>query len=254
MRVAFARAAVYGVLFVGLLVLGTPSAAVGGTGSVLATTARWTLFIGRPLALYGFVISVICAVAVRTRRERWARVGRRLAPAPLRRIITGVAVAGAVSTIAAHVSAPGARHGIAAVAAQPGASSRSAEVATRSITTSTTTGSSTPTTTSTTVPEPASVEHMTVEPPTQAAPAMPAVEEPIRWTVGPGDHLWRVAEQTLAMSWGRRPTDVEIDAYWRALIAANRSRFADPRNPDLVFVGQVLDLPPIPPAPTAEAA
>ena len=30
------------------------------------------------------------------------------------------------------------------------------------------------------------------------------------------------------------------------LIEANRSRLADPDNPDLVFPGQVFDLPPVP--------
>jgi hypothetical protein len=251
MRGAIARAAVYGAIFLGLLLVGRPTRPVSGTRSLLTTTANWTLLIGRPLALYGFAISVICAVAVRTRRERWARVGRRLAPGPLRRIVTGVAVAGAVSTIATHIGAPGTRQGIAAVAVARTATPSSMAEAT---TTSTTTSNSTPATTSTTVPPLAPVAQTTIELPTQRGPERPAVAEPIRWTVGPGDHLWRIAEQTLAMSWGRRPTDAEIDPYWRALIAANRSRFADPRNPDLIFLGQQLDLPRPPSPPTAAVA
>lgn len=66
------------------------------------------------------------------------------------------------------------------------------------------------------------------------------------WTVGPGDHLWGVAERALAGAWGRPPSDGEVDPYWRAVIEANRDRLRDPANPDLVFAGQVLVLPPVP--------
>ncbi len=71
---------------------------------------------------------------------------------------------------------------------------------------------------------------------------------------GAGDHFWRIAEHTLAMTWGRRPTSAEIDHYWRLLVATNRPHLPDPRNPDLMFVGQVLELPPVPSPPAAEAA
>ncbi|PZS20968.1 MAG: hypothetical protein DLM54_05200 [Acidimicrobiales bacterium] len=61
--------------------------------------------------------------------------------------------------------------------------------------------------------------------------------------ISPGDNLWSVAESNLARAWGRRPTDSEVDRYWLRLIQANRSRLADPGNPDLVFPGQVFELP-----------
>jgi nucleoid-associated protein YgaU len=75
-------------------------------------------------------------------------------------------------------------------------------------------------------------------------PAPAAVET---WTIEAGDHLWAVAEETLADEWGRPPTDDEVLAYWTTLVDANRSRLADPGNPDLVFPGQVVVLPPPPP-------
>ena len=72
---------------------------------------------------------------------------------------------------------------------------------------------------------------------------------PATWTVEPGDSFWRIANRTLADAWGRPPTDAEIDPYWRALIAANRAKLADPANPDLLYAGQVMTLPAPPPAP-----
>jgi hypothetical protein len=241
MRAAITRPALYALTFVGLLVLHPPAPAIAGAGSLLATTAQWTWAIGRPLALYGLVVSIICAVAVRTRRERWARIGRRLTPSPIRRMVTGVALVGAVSTIASHLSAPTPSRGIVVSAPRPESP------------TSTPIPAASSTTTSTTVPN----EVPTVGPPTPAplppASPTPLVAEPLRWTIGAGDHLWRVAEESLTLAWGRRPTDLETDRYWRSLIAKNRAQLVDPRNPDLVFVGQVLDLPPIPPLPAAAA-
>jgi nucleoid-associated protein YgaU len=61
-----------------------------------------------------------------------------------------------------------------------------------------------------------------------------------------GDHLWAVAERTLAGARGAAPADAEVTAYWRALVDANQGRLADPSNPDLVFPGQVLVLPDLP--------
>lgn len=70
-----------------------------------------------------------------------------------------------------------------------------------------------------------------------------------RWTIAPGDHLWGVAETTLERAWARPPTDPETTPYWQAVIELNRGRLADPANPDLVYPGQIFDLPPPPPAP-----
>ncbi|MEJ7584497.1 MAG: hypothetical protein WKF43_10535 [Acidimicrobiales bacterium] len=71
------------------------------------------------------------------------------------------------------------------------------------------------------------------------------------WTTAAGDHLWHIAEATLAEAWGRPPTDTEVLPYWQSVVEANRSRLADRANPDLIYPGQVFDLPapPAPPAP-----
>lgn len=66
------------------------------------------------------------------------------------------------------------------------------------------------------------------------------------WRIEPGDHLWAVAAETLRDEWGRPPTDREVLGYWQTLLDANHERLVDPTNPDLVFPGQVLVLPPVP--------
>jgi nucleoid-associated protein YgaU len=66
-------------------------------------------------------------------------------------------------------------------------------------------------------------------------------------TIEPGDHLWGVAARTLADRWQRAPDDREVSTYVRALIEHNAERLAVPGEPDLVFPGQVFDLPPVDP-------
>jgi hypothetical protein len=78
-------------------------------------------------------------------------------------------------------------------------------------------------------------------------------EEQQTWTAAPGDHLWHVAEATLAESWGRAPTDGEVAPYWTGLVEANRDVLVDPANPDLIHPGQTFRLPPAPPPPPSPA-
>jgi nucleoid-associated protein YgaU len=79
--------------------------------------------------------------------------------------------------------------------------------------------------------------------PTQPQGVPTAAPPPATWTIAPGDHLWKVAAETLAHAWSRPPTDAEVLPYWVAVIARNRHALADPTNPDLVFPGQVIELP-----------
>ncbi|KAA0235965.1 MAG: hypothetical protein JJLCMIEE_00612 [Acidimicrobiales bacterium] len=79
---------------------------------------------------------------------------------------------------------------------------------------------------------------------TQAPPDVSA-EVPDTWVIEPGEHLWRVAESVVTDELGRPPTEAEIAAYWTVLIESNRAMLVDPSNPDLVFAGQVLTLPPV---------
>ena len=61
-------------------------------------------------------------------------------------------------------------------------------------------------------------------------------------TVAPGDHLWGIAERTVAQRLGRGPTEAEVATYWSRLVDANRDRLAT-GDPDLIFAGQVFRLP-----------
>jgi nucleoid-associated protein YgaU len=78
----------------------------------------------------------------------------------------------------------------------------------------------------------------------EPAPAPTANASASEWTVRPGDHFWRIAEEVLTERRQRPPTDAETDPYWRRLVDANRQRLVDRDNPDLLFPGQVLVVPP----------
>jgi hypothetical protein len=77
--------------------------------------------------------------------------------------------------------------------------------------------------------------HQTVAPPTRLVARVPTRTVEVR----AGDSLWSLAEQTL----DRDASDAEIDAAWRAIAAAN-DRVLD--DPDLIFPGTELALPPLP--------
>jgi hypothetical protein len=79
--------------------------------------------------------------------------------------------------------------------------------------------------------------------PAEVAPAGTAPSPADRWTVQPGQCFWTIAESVLARAWGRPPTDAEIVPYWRRLVAANGSNLAHPGDPDLIFPGQVFQIP-----------
>ena len=79
-----------------------------------------------------------------------------------------------------------------------------------------------------------------------APPSMPAAPPaPTLHRVRPGDHLWGIAEHAMATALGRAPTDAEVDPFWRQVIAAN----PDLVDPDLIFPGQLVVVPPVPRAP-----
>ena len=99
-----------------------------------------------------------------------------------------------------------------------------------------------PETTEPTAPVPAPPAFPPAAPPTNPAPAATATTD-ATWTVARGDSFWSIAAETLADAWGRPPTDAEIEPYWRAVIAANRDRLVS-GNADLIYAGQVFNLPP----------
>ena len=110
-----------------------------------------------------------------------------------------------------------------------------------STTSTSTTSASTTTTTALAAP---------AEPSPNDAPVVtaPDAAEGATWLVRPGDHLWSIAERTLASAWARPVSDDEVTPYWRELVEHNRDRLADPSNPDLIFPDQTILLPAPPPS------
>lgn len=66
--------------------------------------------------------------------------------------------------------------------------------------------------------------------------------QPNRYEVVAGDNLWRIAEDTLATAWGRKPSAAEISLYWWELIDENLDRLRS-GDPDLIYPGEMLHLP-----------
>jgi nucleoid-associated protein YgaU len=74
----------------------------------------------------------------------------------------------------------------------------------------------------------------TTLPPSAVVPnPMPAAPAPETWTVRPGDNFWRIAAAN----------SNDTVPYWRLLIETNRPRLRDPRNPNLIYPGQLFALP-----------
>ena len=63
-------------------------------------------------------------------------------------------------------------------------------------------------------------------------------------TVAPGDTFWSIAEDVVRTD-GHAPSDHDVVSYWHALIDRNHDRLRVPGEPDLIFPGQVFELPPL---------
>jgi nucleoid-associated protein YgaU len=69
------------------------------------------------------------------------------------------------------------------------------------------------------------------------------------WTVRPGDSLWSIAETALSAAWGQ-PADARLlGHYWWQVVETNRASLPIPANPDLLFPGDKVVLPPPPARP-----
>jgi nucleoid-associated protein YgaU len=102
----------------------------------------------------------------------------------------------------------------------------------------------------TTAAAPRPVEPTPVEPVVPAAPVPAGVPTAAgAVVVHDGDNLWTLAATALERSWGRPPRPAEVVPYWRSIIDRNVSAFVRGGDPDLIYAGQVIDLPPPPPAP-----
>jgi len=103
--------------------------------------------------------------------------------------------------------------------------------------------------TTTTLGPPTSVRPVPASrPPSGAAPpaplAPPAPGAPVRiFVVARGDSFWSLAREVAVAEFGRSAGRADIDMVWLALVRANVSHLADPRNPNLIYSGQVFSLP-----------
>jgi len=198
--------------------------------------------------MYGIALTSATLAAILTRRPDLERLATSMAPPRLRRALVGLIGLGVLSSVASAPAGPQpvtvrtapARHVTRATSA-PDTTMPPAPDTTAPDTTApdTTTSTTVPplTTSPTTAPATAAGDRTTA--PTDG-------ELPNLWVMEPGDHLWRVASVALGRHLGRDALTSEVDSYWRAVIDLNRESLIDPDNPDLVFTGQVIELPPFP--------
>lgn len=215
--------------------------AIPAVVTLTVSIVRWAAL---GAAAYGAAIAALGLIGTVARREAWLDLQRRLAPRLATRLLAALTGLGVAATTASPLL----------VRSDPPATVTTETVddpvaLTGPSTTPSTTTLSTPPTTSTIAP-PTTLVSPTMAGPGPAAPTStgPAATEPVpvlgTWTIRRGDHLWRVARRTLADRLGRTPSTHETAIYWERLIAQNRGVLVDPDNPDLLFVGQVLTLPP----------
>jgi len=67
---------------------------------------------------------------------------------------------------------------------------------------------------------------------------------PVAVTVRAGDSLWTICRRHLMSALGDRPSSEEIAPYWRQVIAHNRPHLIS-GNPDLIYAGEIIAMPPI---------
>lgn len=204
---------------------------VARVGTAPLSALAWTLVV---VGWYGAALNLLPVVAWTTRSDRLGRISEYVAPSWLRRWITGITVVGVASSAVATPHAP---------SSTPQTVLRSPRLPGASTTTTTTAVIYAPDAPD--APE-ADTIPATILPGTPSSTALPEHRDPPRstYTLRRGDHLWAVAEATLAAAFGRPPSDTETARYWRKLIGANVDVLVDPTNPDLVYAGQVLTLPP----------
>ena len=222
-----------------------PGAGAFGTGEEIALFSAWGLALAA--ALWLFVVSSCCGLALGRGRVRTARRCAALMPRTLRRglelaIVTSAVVASAVP---AHgiTDEPVVRSPHAAstpTSTAPPTTDAPAPPSTRSRPASTTPPPATAppaTAPPTTTPPLGDVARPEVEAPTPAPPARPSIGIP--YVVQPGDNLWLIAQRTLEQH--ARPAR-ELATYWHAVIDTN-ARTLRSGDPNLIYPGEVITLP-----------
>jgi len=79
--------------------------------------------------------------------------------------------------------------------------------------------------------------------PPAVPPAAPTDRHLRLWVVRPGDSLWSIAAEAARSRHVHAPG--AIAAYWWRVVEVNRPHLPDPDDPDLLFPGDVVRLPPI---------
>lgn len=204
---------------------------------------------------YLLAATVICAIAHRTSRRRLIRVIDAITVPSARSFALRLASISAVGTVVmpahhAYASADTPAIVESASTASPSELPPTLRMMDRNetapVASTTTSVGVAPTTTSQTAPidmlEPTSINE-TPEP----------IATHIPYVVGKGENFWTIARDYLAVKLNRQPDDVEITSYWRQLIEHNRQELKNQTNPNLIFPGQKISLPPIPGSITSES-
>ena len=87
------------------------------------------------------------------------------------------------------------------------------------------------------------VEHGVEEPCVTLEP-VGSYSAPLTWQVQPGDHLWSIAGEHLAIVLDRSPTRDEHRNYWVEVIEAARPIIRS-GDPNLIYPGEEIPLPPM---------
>jgi len=185
------------------------------------------------------------------RATRWAaavRITDAITLPPIRRLATGtvglLVVAGPIGGVAGQAAGPnGPITGLAGVASLAAGGAEPAPVLVAGAMTTPASTAPTPSPSSTGLVDTGAWPALGLLPST-AAEAVPTT-----WTVRPGDSLWVIAKSVLHAAWGRAPSNEETGRFWVVVVAINRPRLSDPANPNLLFPGQSMAVPPPPPPP-----
>jgi len=82
-----------------------------------------------------------------------------------------------------------------------------------------------------------------VEEPRVALDAVGSYSAPLTWQVRPGDHLWSIAGEHLAIVLDRPPTRDEHRNYWVEVVEAARPIIRS-GDPNLIYPGEEIPMPP----------
>ena len=228
------------------LVIGTATAALWLAGAEVGTpsvtswdaAARWHAEVGSAVALAAVLRLAACAlgswltvvgslhVLAMTTQSAWARLAAiRIAPRSLQRLTHGLAGLSLSAGQTAIAPSAGTPH-----AAPPAVTIvRPADDVPPGLSTA---------------------EMHLVDAPRDGEPAAaatistptPVDIEPIA-VVEPGDSLWSIAAGEVRDRTGKTD-DATITRYWDEVVRANRAVLVDPANPDLIYPGQRIALPP----------